>query len=196
MYDELRRLQVEEKHSNNITSIKCDTYQKIFAHIDSLKVSLATKWDTQTLRELENCEKVLKEVEMRRAEKIIVYAFNEVYNGFQPVQELTDQEKELYERVKSAITSFKENMAKRECTPAKIAGTVAPILENTSGAATVETGSNGSSDFIKVKVLKGVPKFKATNGTEYGPFSPGDFCTLPTKEADIMIKRNVAEVIT
>jgi len=172
MYEELRRLQIEEKRSNDLVQINEDTYSKAFIYIEQLKEKLVSKWDTQTIRELENCSKVLHDVEMRRAEKIVLHAFNEIYNGFQPLQGLTDQEKALYYEVKDAIRRFKEGIDKRE---------VKKVEQR--------------EDVIKIKVLKDVPKFKALDGNEYGPFVAGALCELPKNEGTIMIKRNLAELV-
>ncbi|MCX8205963.1 MAG: hypothetical protein N3H30_01910 [Candidatus Micrarchaeota archaeon] len=197
MYDELRRLQVQEKQSNNLSAIKPDTYQRIFAHIEQLKSELAKKWDTHKLRELENCEKVLREVEMKRAEKITLYAFNEVYNGFGPLQGLADEERPLYEGVKRTIQEFKGNIgargASREMGMKSAAGNAVaagdePPVEN-SGA-----DMQAPAPFIKVKLLKSVPRFKAGDGNEYGPFDAGAVAELPAKAAEVMLKRGIAEV--
>ncbi|MEM3364778.1 MAG: hypothetical protein QXS93_04710 [Candidatus Micrarchaeia archaeon] len=172
MYEELRRLQIEEKRSNDLVQVKEDTYSRAFIYIEQLKTQLASKWDTQTVRELENCSKVLHDIEIKRTEKIIWHAFNEIYNGFPPLTGLTDQEKALYYEVKEAVRRFKEGIDKREF-------------------KSVEP----REDVIKIKVLKDVPKFKALDGNEYGPFPAGARCELPKKEGEIMIKRNLAELV-
>lgn len=172
MYEELRRLQIEEKRSNDLTQIREDTYSRVFIYLEQLKAQLVSKWDTRTVRELENCSKVLHDVEMKRAEKIALHAFNEIYNGFSPLQGLTDQEKVLYYEIKESIRKFKETIDKREFKK----------IEQ-------------REDIIKLKVLKDVPKFKALDGNEYGPFIAGTLCELPKKEGEIMIKRNLAELV-
>ncbi len=172
MYEELRRLQIEEKRSNDLVQVREDTYSRAFIYLDELKARLVSKWDTQTVRELENCSKVLHDVEMKRTEKILLHSFNEIYNGFNPLSGLTDQEKALYFEVKESIRKFKEAIDKRE----------------------FKKGGQ-REDVIKLKVLKDVPKFKALDGNEYGPFITGAVCELPKKEGDIMIMRNLAELI-
>lgn len=191
MYDELRRLQGQEKQSNTLTAIKPDIYQRIFAHIEHLKSELSQKWDSHKLRELENCEKVLHEVEMRRAEKIALYAFNEVYNGFGPIQGLADEEVPLYESIKCTIRKFKENMAlrgRREQVDTQAKGNANEL------PAPKKDDERAPAPFIKVKLLKSVPKFKVADGTEHGPFEAGTVAELPAKAAEIMLKRGIAEV--
>jgi len=171
MYDGIRRIQAEEKRSNALTQLKEDTYSNVFAYLDQLKKGLASKWDTQKVRELENCEKVLQDVERKRVEKLLTAVFNEVYNKLDAPQGLTVQEKILYENARRAVQEFKKMM-------------------ESMGVPEAETPQK---DIINVRLLKDVPRFKATDGNEYGPFTAGDVCSLPNKEGRIMIEKNAAE---
>ncbi len=172
MYDELRRIQNEEKVSNKLCSVDKDLYARTFDYINNLKNDLAKKWDAQKIREFQNCEKVIQEIERRRVEKILLYAYNEVYNGFDPAQNLSEEEEMLSKRIRECIVQFRERIANADSFG--------------KGAEKREEG------IIKIKLLKDVPKFKSVSGEEYGPFSAGSICKIPKMEGEIMIKRNVA----
>lgn len=176
MYDELRRLQNEEKVSNKLSPVDKDIYVRTFDYINNLKNELAKRWDTRKMREFENCEKVMNDIEKRRVEKILIYAFNEVYNGFDPAQNLSKEEEILSKKVKECVVQFKRMISKKE------------------GATDEHNESEEKNEegIIKIKLLKDVPKFKSVNGDEYGPFTIGSVCKIPKTEGEIMIKRNIA----
>lgn len=169
MYSELRRIHIEEKRSNNISILKEDFYVEVHQYIDKTKKKLNDDSDPAVRRELENCLKILNEVQKRRVEKIIVYSFNEIYNGFDSLDNLTQEEKELYDLVKKDVTQIKKN------------------FENCS--------AKRKEDIIKVRVLKEIPKFKGHDGNNYGPFNEGDICELPRTTGELVVKNKKAEMI-
>jgi DNA replication initiation complex subunit (GINS family) len=95
MYNELRKIHIEEKRSNNMSILKEDFYVEVHKYIEKTKKKLNDNPDPAIRRELENCLKILNEVQKKRVEKIIIYGFNEIYNGFDPLQNLTNEEKLL-----------------------------------------------------------------------------------------------------
>ena len=169
MYSELRKIHIEEKRSNNISNLKEDFYIEVHQYIEKTKKKLNEDSDPAIRRELENCIKILNEVQKKRIEKIMIYGFNEVYNGFDPLDNLTTEEKELYDLIKKDVTKIKKNF---------------------------ETGNaKRKEDIIKVRVLKEIPKFKGPDGKDYGPFNEGDVCELPKTTGELLIKNKKTEMI-
>jgi len=169
MYGELRKIHIEEKRSNNISNLKEDFYVEVHQYIEKTKNKLNEDSDPTVRRELENCLKILNEVQKKRVEKIIMYSFNEIYNGFDPLNNLTNEEQELYDLIKKDVAKIKKN------------------FENGS--------SKRKEDIIKVRVLKEITKFKGLDGKDYGPFSEGDICEFPRKMGELVIKNKKAELI-
>lgn len=168
MYNELRKIHIEEKRSNNISQLKENFYIEINNYIEKTKKKLDENPDAAIRRELENCLKILNEVQKKRVEKIILYGFNEVYNNFEPLENLTLEEKMLYEEIKKDVIKIKKTFEKK--------------------------GSKKKEDIIKIRVLKEIPKFKGTDG-EYGPYKEGDVCELPKKVGELLIKAKKSEMI-
>ena len=120
-------------------------------------------------RELENCLKILNEVQKKRIEKILMYGFNEIYNGFDPLDNLTQEEKTLYEEIKKDVTKIKKSFEKKN--------------------------TKRKEDIIKVRVLKQVRKLKGPQGREFGPFEENDVCELPKEIGELLINAKKAELI-
>ncbi len=168
MYNELRKIHIEEKRSNNICNLKEDFYIEVNKYIEKTKKKLDDDPDPALRRELENCLKILNEVQKKRIEKILSYGFNEVYNGFDPLENLTSEEKSLYEEIKKEVTKTKKNFEKRNV--------------------------KRKEDIIKVRVLKEIPKVKGPDG-EYGPFEEGKIYELPRKTGELLINTKRSEMI-
>ncbi|MHA1859564.1 MAG: DNA replication complex subunit Gins51 [Candidatus Asgardarchaeia archaeon] len=167
MYDELRKVQIEERKSATIVNLPPDFYRKINAYIKKIRDELVKKWDPVKARELENTLKVLGEIKKRRAEKILILAFNQVFNGIDEEVSLTDEEKTLLNRAVGVVRSFKEDSEK------------------------VEKEKNT----LKIRALKSMPSFKGMDGEEYGPFREGEIYEVPPKEGEVLIKGGMAEPV-
>jgi DNA replication factor GINS len=169
MFNELRKVHIEEKRSNNISHLKEDFYVEVNQYIEKTKKKLNDDSDPAVRRELENCLKILNEVQKKRIEKIILYGFNEIYNGFDPLENLTEEEKNLYEEIKRDVTKVKKNFEKRT--------------------------TKKKEDIIKVRVLKQVPKVKGPDGKDYGPFEEGKVYELPSEVGRLLINAKKSEMI-
>ena len=184
MYEKLRRVQISERSSNKLSEIEGDMYREAEGYIDKLKEKLTKNWDMRTVREIENCEKVLQDIKRRRAEKILVYALNEVYNDLNPLTGLASEEVQLYEKIKKIIDEYKNGV--------EISEDENEIREEVKREVNSDTVKNENKDIINVKVLKDLPKFKGLDGSEYGPFAAGSVYSVPKTEGEVLIKRNVA----
>lgn len=169
MYNELRKIHIEEKRSNNISQLKEDFYVEVNEYIEKTKKKLDEEPNPALRRELENCFKILNEVQKKRIEKILIYGFNEIYNDFDPLENLTQEEKMLYEEIKKDVTKIKKNFEKKT--------------------------TKRKEDIIKVRVLKEVPKVKGPKDKDYGPFKENDVCELPKKIGELLINAKKAELI-
>ncbi len=187
MYSELRRIQLEERGSNDLAEVEPDLYKKAYAYIKELRDSLLSQWDLNKAKELENIVKLLKDVETRRIEKLLKYAYNEVYNGFEPPRSLTEEERILYNNLKLNLSDFVGRLESYSRTEKK----------NTSESndKNINESPQIKEDLIKVKVLKQIPPFKSLDGRVYGPFEEGVMVDLPEKEANILISRGVCEPV-
>lgn len=160
---------MEEKRSNNISHLKENFYVEVNEYIEKTKSKLNNEPDPALRRELENCFKILNEVQKKRIEKIIIYGFNEIYNGFDPLNNLTQEEKTLYEEIKKDVTKIKKTFEKKT--------------------------TKRKEDIIKVRVLKEIPKIKGPKNEDYGPFKENDVCELPQKIGRLLINAKKAELI-
>ncbi len=169
MYNELRKIHIEEKRSNNISQLKENFYVEVNGYIEKTEIKLNEEPNPALRRELENCLKILNEVQKKRIEKIILYGFNEIYNGFDPLENLTQEEKTLYEEIKKDVTKVKKNFEKRS--------------------------TKKKEDIIKVRVLKQIPKFKGFDNKYHGPYEEGKVYEILKNVGESLIKAKKMEMI-
>ena len=188
MYSELRKVQLEEKSSNDLYPVDPDMYVRAYEYISQLKEALLKDWDVSKARELENITKLLKDIENRRVEKLLKLAYNEVYNGFDPPKSLTREEEKFYIDLKHVIHEFMVNL--ESYSKRKTEVKMNPETDNN-----LNNSPQNKDDLIKVKVLKELPPFKSVSGVTLGPFSEGEVVEFPKLEAQVLIKRGVVEPI-
>jgi DNA replication initiation complex subunit (GINS family) len=117
---------------------------------------------------LESVKRRLKTIFERRERKILNAAHGFIDSGVVP-ENMTDEERKLFERVVECLNAFQKE---RE-------GRMEKKEEN----------------LALVAILEPVHKFVGINMKHYGPFSKGDIATLPEPNADLLIKKGLAEKI-
>lgn len=117
---------------------------------------------------LESVKRRLRTIFERRERKILNAAHGFVDSGVVP-ENMTDEEKKFFERIVECLNAFqKEREGRMEKKDEKLA---------------------------LITMLGSVQKFVGINMKHYGPFNKGDVATLPEPNADLLIKKGLAEKI-
>jgi len=148
--------------------------------------------------QLNNVKKLLLELYDRREKKIISLAIYKIKTGSEVIntESLLAEEKYLFESVYSQLFKY------RSAIITNVNSGKMPVMDNNTAYDTLEIKSiNGKSedkilddDGIKsVRFIKPVPKFLGSELETYGPFDENDIASLPSKIANILIKKDRAE---
>ena len=134
--------------------------------------SLEKNFSLDSVTVLENSRRVLKDIIKRREQKIFLKALNDYYANCVDSLGLAAQEKDLYSSIISLLvqhdgkTSFSSN----------------------SGSSPKEK----KDDAVKLKILVNLPQFVGATQT-IGPFKESQVVELPSLDAELLLKREVAQ---
>ena len=163
--------------------------------------------DITSLLEVENANKLMEDLINRRQKKIVLSALRTV-RGQLPPQNLTDEERKIFDEIVKSLKAFKNNMNEKFKGYGKIAEekiqdakktieemkpsepVTAPVVEETIEMKPIKP--NGKH---MVKILKDLPRFVGPNLKSYGPLKVGDIITLSKEMGELLINRKVAENI-
>ncbi|MEM3555445.1 MAG: hypothetical protein QXF56_01870 [Candidatus Micrarchaeia archaeon] len=164
-YEELRRIQARERASPVLQSLPQGFYKAVGKLIEKKNSSLKSNFSLTEAKEYENILKVIEDIYERRKQKIVMKAMRSGEEGA-----LAEEEKEFFSKIRKVIEeeaeSFKKNIG---------------VVE-------------GERESIKrIKILKHLPKFVGSDLKVYGPFEEGASVELPEREAQLLVRRGVAE---
>jgi len=152
-YETIRKILDEEKASPNLAKIPADFFKQAKEYLDK-KSQVAKDW------EFESTERRLKDITDLREKKIITLAMYSA-RANTDVQNLAEEEKELFSTVLNAIKLFRENIEKQMSTKKE-----EPVV-----------------------ILNDIGEFVGINMNVYGPFKMGDVVTLPKPNAELIVKK-------
>jgi len=124
-------------------------------------------------QELENVEKLVKELLQLRYEKILRKTMaGEVV----PREVLTDEEEKLHREISPAVEAYRT--------------LIKDVLRGRPPR--VEKKEKAETKIMVVRFLQEVPAIIGSDMKTYGPFKPEDIATLPIENARILIKQGLA----
>jgi DNA replication initiation complex subunit (GINS family) len=163
--------------------------------------------DITSLLEVENANKLMEDLINRRQKKIVLAALR-TERGQLPPQNLTDEERKIFDEIVKSLKAFKNNMNEKFKGYGKIAEekiqdakktikemkpsepVTTPVIEETIEMKPIKP--NGKH---MVKILKDLPRFVGPNLKSYGPLKVGDIITLSKEMSELFINRKIAENI-
>lgn len=167
--------------------------------------------DSISLLEVHNAKKLLDDILKRRERKIILSAMRTMRGEVPPVN-LTDSERRFFDEivmlmkahrqdtqekmmgyvevVESKIDEIKKTM--KDIRPSEIFEE--PEIQPESDEPVERPIDDKPRKFLKI--LSDIPKFVGSDMDTYGPFSKGEMANLPNDVAEVLISRDVAEIMT
>ncbi|MEA2004488.1 MAG: hypothetical protein U9O53_06065 [archaeon] len=204
----LRELQKKERASRELETLDNDFYSQVSDYMKKkMSLDLKNNQDFAARRDLEHTGIIIKDILNRRERKVINLAILNVRGTIIP-KNILPEEKELFEKIKSAVKKYRgnlvfvfyENGEKKETAEdeaekdnAKTKKNKDEKEKNTEENETENTDSNSETDTAKIKILDAVPEFVADDGKSYGPFKEGDKVEIPQSAASILINIKKAE---
>jgi len=172
-YNFLRKLQQTERGSMALTVLSSEFYGGVCTFLTTQQDNLKEEQSLMKVKEIENTKKVLEDILRSRQRKILLRALQSTSKD---TEGMAPEEVKLYREMR------------------KVIGEHTLIIDNIIAGKKISSISKSIEDFKKVKILKNVPAYKGIDGTLYGPYAPHEEKELPVKEAEFLIKTEVAEV--
>ncbi len=159
----IRRIFEEEKNSPGLTKLPDDFFEQIREYIEKKSKMIRDESDQWSL---DSIKRRLRTIFHTRERKILNSAHGFIDSGVLP-ENLTPEENRFFERVVECVKSFENGREKGF--------------------------GSGHESLVLVTILEDVQKFVGINLRNYGPFKRGDVTTLPEPNAELLIKKNLAE---
>ncbi|OYT51976.1 hypothetical protein B6U66_02985 [Candidatus Bathyarchaeota archaeon ex4484_135] len=183
-YEELLKAWRSERESEGLSKLPDDFYARVAEFISELRGRLKMA-DMTALRtrlakkELENVEKMVKDIFNRRVEKILkALASGRTLD----VEKLTPEERELLSPIEEAFTAmrkFLESLLRGE-------------VRKPEATKTIQAGPSSSGKFMLVRILADVPAIVGADMKTHGPFKRGDVAFIPRENAIALVKKGLA----
>lgn len=157
------------------------------------KKSIFTSIEVQkTRKQIENIQKIIKELYERRESKIIQLALIASRTSINTEEKrvMLPEEQELYEEITQKLTFFRENVL-YELT----IGNLPKIELNHYKPKDLKIAEKPNKSTKSLKLLCDIPRFVGTDLETYGPFKDQDVTEVPHEIAELLIKQKRAEEI-
>ncbi|MCD6415030.1 MAG: hypothetical protein J7L23_05395 [Candidatus Diapherotrites archaeon] len=181
-FEELRSLHRREKEENNISELGNNFYKRLALLIKNTKESYEGSPDANKLRQLENIKKLAEDLFTLREQKMVLKALRSIRTG-KKEEHLTPEEEKVFNTMVDALMKNRSFFK-------SILGGVYPEEEIPKTILNKE-----EHKIVLIRIVKEVPRFVGADSKEYGPFGKNDMVKLPEAEANILVKRNLAEVV-
>lgn len=192
-FEELRDLHRREKKDTGPAEVGENFYKKLALLIKKLKQNYESNPDVGKLREIENITKLADDLFILREQKIVLKALRSVRTGKKKKENLTPEEEKVFNLIVDVLErnrKFFEAVMNGEYPEESL---TSRQVESTEIPKTIL--NKEEHKIVLIRVLKDVPRFVGTNSKEYGPFKKNEMVKLPEAEANILLKRNLAEVV-
>lgn len=183
-YSRLRNLYRLEKQSRTrLTPLEPDFYRLLREYIEGEKKEVDLAWQEQDIQRLvlfANLVKLVNDIIAIRQRKIVSLALASMFDEAWEPENLVGWEKDLYRDVVETVRKYRDSAL------------VFVGLKEEEGKKEEEEKRLKT---VRVKILKAIPEFIGTDYKTYGPYAAGEIAELPQEIADILLVRNLAEVV-
>ncbi len=174
-YDELRKIHRIEKSKKELQELDDNFYKEC---VDLLNYYLEKYNETKNIEYLkivENIQSIVKSILFLRQQKIVFSALRLAVADEYDVEKMTSKEKEFFNKLYEMI---KENIK---------------FIEEVSSGNFVEECKDINK--MKIKIILDIPEFLGSDGNIYGPYKKGEVVEINKEDGELLIERNVAEVV-
>ncbi|MEM5869958.1 MAG: hypothetical protein QXR09_02200 [Candidatus Aenigmatarchaeota archaeon] len=169
-FELIRKIQREEERSPKLSKLPENFYQNVKNYLQQKRKILEKMVDKKVSIELKNVERLVEDIFNRRERKIVTQAINSARVGL-TIENLTDEEREFFEKIKEMIKERREKVLKE-------------VMEK----------EEEEKETVSMVVFKeAVPEFVGADLKTYGPFEKGDIAKIPEENARVLIEKGLAE---
>ena len=166
-YAFLREIQKKETESASLTKLPDDFYEGVSSFLKEKKDEALSSQSILIIKEYENIKKVVKTIQLRREEKLILLALR----SQSAPDSLPRLETQLLDELSKLVSSYRQT-----------------VLD-------VWSSEVSQSSLKKIKIVREVERYKGLDNQVYGPFKAGDETLVPLQEAQWLLKSHLAESI-
>ena len=193
LYDVLRKekysKELQKLNDNFLSNLKKYVTEKTsILKSQAEKDSIFTAAETQkTRKQLENVERLIKELFERRENKVLHLAFlaSKTHGKHALTSNLLKEEELLFNSIVESLGAFRQLAASDIIPHEKIQKHIEPK----------DIKTEDKSETKAIKVLQQVPQFVGTDMQVYGPFNQTETAVLPLEIADLLVEKKIAETI-
>lgn len=193
LYDILRKEKSQEELQNLdknfflFVAEYLQTKKQILSSQENKDSIFASAEIQKTRKQLENSQKILKELYERRENKIIQMAlFSSRTDSKTDSDAMLKEEKELYTAIITQLASYRINVLGN-----LISGKL-PVIEKPK---VIKSENQPEITTKLVRFTSAVPKFVGDDMNIYGPYEEQDVANLPLKVANVLIEKSRVEGI-
>lgn len=188
-YEELRKIQRKERINRSLQPINDEFFTKVSAYLNKKKELLENSSDennrfsidmsNKIKNELDNAQRVLKDIMERRESKVILQGLMDARAGVsaENVSNMFPFEKKVYQEIFQTITEYR-----KKC--------FYPLLTGQMEGEQKEEERDEA--FIEVTLLSSLPQFLWKDSNKYGPFEEGEKVEVPPGLAEFLLKQKKA----
>lgn len=198
-YETLYEILREEKAKKEITKLDEDFFKNLINYASEKRLILETQQkkasvftlteSINTKKQLENIQRILKELYERRENKILQIAlFQSRTNEAADTSALLEIEKSFFNEILGSLNCY------RQAILFNLLSNKEPKLEAREEPKELKTQVEQPTIKL-VRILNAVPQFVGDDLHAYGPFEEEYVASLPVKVADLLVKKSKAEYI-
>ena len=209
----MRHIYLQEKKSpQRLARVPPDFYKLLREYVQKERENLANSpgvEDVQALMQFANLVKLVGDTISIRQRKIVQMAISASFSEFYEPENLVGWEQDMYNEILNTVRKYREialssvglgsgasSSAKERATSSlSVEESVeqpAHPAESPSESSTVEVTTPAT---VRLRILKSIPAFIGTDYNTYGPYEEGAVVDLPPGVAEILLVRNLAEVV-
>ncbi|MCD6371769.1 MAG: DNA replication complex GINS family protein [Candidatus Aenigmarchaeota archaeon] len=187
-FEIIREIQRSERSSPKLTKLPENFYEAARNYLEKKKSMMKDRKDELEFR---NAQRLLEEIFTIREKKILNFALTYIITNLPP-ENLTEEEKEFFEKVVSLVKKRREEFFEKLKPPPKEVEKEIEERKEIEGEEKVE--KRIGEGYVKIKFKEDIPQFVGIDEKTYGPFSPGDIAILPKENAELFINAEMAEI--
>ena len=206
-YETLFELLRREKTRVELQKLDSDFFDDVINYIKEKKEAFESLKDKTDLfaaderqkaeKQLQNVKKIIKEIYEKREKKIISIAVDSsrTFSTVIDTSAMLKQEKDFFEIVLDTLNKFRKGIlfSILEAQEPKVDEAKEKIEEKEEIKESVKEETK--KETMMIRFLYPVPRFVGKNLEEYGPFDKDDVVNIPSELAEVLVKKERAEVL-
>ncbi len=212
-FRKLRHIYLQEKKSpQRLARVRPDFYKLLREYVRKERDNLAHSpgvEDVQALMQFANLVKLVGDTISIRQRKIVQMAISASFSEFYEPENLVGWEQDMYNEILNTVRKYREialssvglgsgassSTEERSVSPPSVEESVGQPAQPAESSSEPPTKEVPTPTTVRLRILKSIPAFIGTDYNTYGPYEEGAVVDLPPGVAEILLVRNLAEVV-